>query len=342
MKAAVYYRGESRLKIEDVPKPEPRPDEALIKVAACGACHTDLHYLDHGTPTFKEPPMILGHEISGVIEEVGDGVSGWQAGNRVIIPAVLSCGQCPACRLGRENICQSMTMIGNNIDGGYAEYIAVPVKDLIPLPDSLDLANASIIADALSTPFHAVVNRGQVRPGQIVAVFGCGGVGINVVQFAAQAGAIVAAVDLSDEKLEVAKRLGASLTFNAGEERVDKSVRKATGGCDVAFEVIGKPPVMLQAMNVLKPGGRFVMVGYSADDLALPASRVMFRELDVMGSLGCRPVDYHRIVELVARGKIALDPLVSNRYPLEEINRAFDDLREGKPVIRNLVVPNAS
>lgn len=339
MKAARYYKGESRLKVEDVPMPVAGAGEVLIKVAACGACHTDLHYLDHGTPTFKEPPLILGHEISGVIEQAGDGVANRAAGDRVIIPAVLTCGHCEACRTGRENICQSMKMLGNHLEGGYAEYIAVPAKDLIPVPDSLDLASTSIIADALSTPFHAVVNRGKVRPGQVVAVFGCGGVGINCVQFAALSGATVAAIDLSDEKLEVAKQLGADLTFNAGQERVDKAVRKATGGCDVSFEVIGKPQVMLQAMNVLKPGGRFVMVGYSAEDLPLPASRVMFRELDIMGSLGCRPVDYHRIVELTAQGKIALDPLVSNRYSLDDVNQAFDDLREGKPVIRNLVVP---
>jgi len=342
MKAAMYYKGETRLRIEDVPGPDPRAGEVLVRVAACGVCHTDLHYLDHGTPTFMEPPLILGHEISGTIEELGPGTTGWECGSRVIIPAVLTCGHCEACRTGRENICQSMTMLGNHINGGYAEFLTVPAKDLIPVPESLDLASASIIADALSTPFHAVVNRGQVKPGQVVAVFGCGGVGINVVQFAALSGASVVAVDLSDEKLEIAKQLGADLAFNANLERVDKAIRSATGGCDVSFEVIGKPAIMLQAMSVLKPGGRFVMVGYSANDLQLPASRVMFRELDILGSLGCRPVDYHRIVELASQGKVSLDALVSVKYPLEEINRAFDDLREGKPVIRNLAVPGAS
>lgn len=339
MKAAMYYAGESRLRIEDAPMPEPGPGEVLVKIAACGACHTDLHYLDHGTPTFKPSPMILGHEISGTIAALGAGVTKWQEGARLIIPAVLTCGQCEACRTGKENICQQMIMLGNHINGGYAEYIAVPAKDLIPLPDSLPLEDSSIIADALSTPFHAVVNRGRVRPGMTVAVFGCGGVGINVVQFAALAGARVVAIDLSDEKLEAAKKMGASLGFNAAAADVDKAVRKATGGCDVSFEVIGKPEVMLKALNVLKPGGTFVMVGYSANDMQLPASRVMFREMEIRGSLGCRPVDYHRIVALVAEGQVQLGPLVSNRYPLEEVNQAFDDLREGKPVIRNLVVP---
>jgi 6-hydroxycyclohex-1-ene-1-carbonyl-CoA dehydrogenase len=338
MKAALYYKDEKTLRIEEVPTPEPGPGEVRVKVAACGICHTDLHYLDHGVPTFKEPPMILGHEISGTVDTMGDGVSGMEAGDHVIIPAVLTCGSCENCRRGRENICNNMVMVGNNINGGYAEYIVVPAKDLIPLPKRLNLENCSIIADALSTPYHAVVNRGEVVPGQVVSVFGCGGVGINVVQFAVLAGAKVIAVDLSDEKLETAKKLGAYAVFNAGEEKLTKTIRKSIGGCDVAFEVIGKPEVMVQAMSTLKAGGRFVMVGYSADDVKLPAARIMFREMDIRGSLGCRPVDYHSIVNLVEQGRVELDLLVSNRYSIDNINRGFDDLREEKPVIRNLMV----
>lgn len=339
MKAAVYYKDEKKLRIEDVPVPEPKLGEVLVKVAACGVCHTDLHYLDHGVPTFKKPPLILGHEISGHIAKIGEGITNLSEGDHVIIPAVLTCGVCPACRKGRENICDNMQMVGNNIEGGYAEYIAVPAKDLIPVPKHLNLENCSIIADALSTPFHAVVNRGEVKPGQIVSVFGCGGVGINVVQFSALAGAKVIAVDISDEKLEIAKKLGAHATYNAGQEKIAKTILKETGGCDIAFEVIGKPQVMLQAISTLKTGGRFVMVGYSVDDVALPASRIMYRELDIRGSLGCRPVDYHSIVSLVDQGSLALEPLISHRYPINEINRAFDDMREGKPIIRNLMVP---
>jgi len=309
----------------------------LVKVAACGVCHTDLHYLDHGVPTFKEPPMIPGHEISGTVAELGAGVEKPAVGTPVLVPAVLTCGQCEACRRGRENICRNMVMVGNNIDGGYAEYLTVPAKDLIPLPPELPLKDCAIIADALTTPYHAVVNRGQIRPGQQVAVFGCGGVGMNVVQFAALSGAIVHAVDLVPEKLALARKLGAAYTYSAADEDVAKQVRKASGGCDVAFEAIGKPAVMLQAMATLKPGGRFVMVGYSAEKLTLAASRIMFRELEIVGSLGCRPVDYQQVVQLTAQGKVQLEPLITHRFPLEDINAAMDELRQGAPVIRNLI-----
>ncbi len=338
MKAARYYKGEKRLKIEDVPVPEPLSGEVLVKVAACGICHTDLHYLEHGVPTFKEPPLTIGHEISGIVKEISENVHNLSVGDHVVIPAVLTCGTCPACRTGRENICEKMLMVGNHIEGGYAEYIAVPAKDLVPLPKNLNLENCSIIADALSTPFHAVVNRGRVKPGQTVVVFGCGGVGINVVQFAVLAGAKVIAVDLNDKKLEMAAKVGAHMTFNAKTEKIEKTIRKETGGCDVAFEVIGNPSVMLQAMSTLKTGGKFVMVGYSAETLVLPASRVMFRELEITGSLGCRPVDYFKIVDLVDQGRIELDQLISNRYSIDDINSAFDDIREGKSIIRNLMV----
>ena len=191
MKAALMVEAGKPLVVQDVPKPEIGSHEVLVKVAACGVCHTDLHYIDHGTPTFKKPPIILGHEISGTVAACGSSVSKFQEGDPVLLPAVLTCGSCEFCRRGRENICSNMIMFGNHINGGFAEYVATPAKDILPLPKEMPLADASIIADAVSTPYHAVANRGQVRPGDSVAVFGCGGVGINVVQMSALFGADV-------------------------------------------------------------------------------------------------------------------------------------------------------
>ncbi|MFQ5606636.1 MAG: zinc-binding dehydrogenase [Candidatus Zixiibacteriota bacterium] len=201
MKAAVFHGPNQPLAIEEVPAPTPGPGELLIKVAACGVCHTDLHYIDHGVPTFKKPPLILGHEPSGVVAACGADVSGFTEGDRVLLPAVLTCGKCYACRTGRENICENNVMLGNNVDGAYAEYIVAPAKDTFHLPGEIPLAEGAIIADAVSTPYHAVTNRANIRPGDSVLVLGCGGVGINLVQVASAVGGSVIAVDISNEKL---------------------------------------------------------------------------------------------------------------------------------------------
>lgn len=340
MKAAVFRAAHQPLTIEEVPTPEPRPGEVLVRVAGCGVCHTDLHYLDHGTPTFKPPPIILGHEVAGTVTEAGAGVTALAAGTRVLIPAVLSCGHCALCRTGRENICERSQMLGNHIDGGYAEYVAVPAKDVVVMPDDVPLAEGSIIADAVTTPYHAVVRRGRVTPGDWVAVFGCGGVGLSLVQIASAVGARVIAVDVKDAKLETAARFGATAVVNAATtKKVDKEIRGLSGGgVDVAFEAVGKAATQELALNSLATGARLVLVGYSPETLPLNAGRVMFREIEVLGSLGCRPVDYPRAIELVRQGHVRLMDMVTHRFPLDRIAEALDTLRGGE-AIRVVVTP---
>lgn len=336
----MFYGAGQPLAVEDVPTPVPGPGEVLVKVAGCGVCHTDLHYIDHGTPTFKKPPLVLGHEVAGTVAEVGADVTGVATGDRVLLPAVLPCGHCRACRIGRENICENGIMLGNNIDGGYAEYIVVPGKDVFPLPEEIPLVEGSIIADAVTTPYHAVVNRGRVRPGDWVLVVGCGGIGLNLVQMAAAVGARIVAVDVSASKLEWAARLGAHETVNSAElERPDKVIRGLTdGGADVAFEAVGKAATQELALNGLRAGARLVLVGYSPETMQLNAGRVMFRELSIVGSLGCRPVDYPRAIELARQGRIRVAELVTHRFGLDDVNLAFDTLRSGE-AIRAVVAP---
>ena len=340
MRAALLRRSHEPLELAEIPVPVPGVGEVLVKVAACGLCHTDLHYLDHGTPTFKTPPLVLGHEISGTVAALGSGASGWSEGERVLLPAVLPCGACALCRTGRENICEHSRMFGNHIDGGFAEFVVVPAKDLLHLPPEIPLAEGAIIADALTTPFHAVVRRGRVAPGDWVLVLGCGGVGLNLVQFAAAMGGRVVAVDVAADKLDWALRLGAEEVVNAGAgERLDKALRRITGsGVDVAFEAIGKASTQEQAMGCVRTGGRLVLVGYSPEAMSFNSGRAMFREIEVLGSLGCRPVDYPRVIELARRGKVKVAELVTHRFPLAQIHEGLDALRAGLP-IRAIVVP---
>lgn len=332
MKAAVFYGPNQPLKIEEVPTPEPGPGQLLIKTAACGVCHTDLHYIDHGVPTFKKPPLILGHEPSGTVAALGANVSSFKEGDKVLLPAVLTCGQCAFCRTGRENICLSMVMFGNNIDGAYAEYVLAPAKDTFHLPNEIPLQEGSIIADAISTPFHAIKNRAEVKPGDSVVVLGCGGVGINLVQVAAAVGGFVIAVDISSEKLNWARKLGADVTINPKEdEQWTKTVRKLTGGgADIAIEAIGNPSTIETAFASLRAGGRLVVLGYTHKDISLNAGKIMYREMEIVGSLGCRPVDYPKLIELCRMGKIKVKDLVTSRFTLDQINDAFDVLRKGE------------
>jgi alcohol dehydrogenase, propanol-preferring len=340
MQAAVFRRSGEPLSVGDWPRPSPGPGEAIVRVAACGFCHTDLHYLDHAVPTAKPPPLVLGHEVSGTVEELAPGERSRSVGDRVLIPAVLPCRSCSACRAGRENICSNLRMLGNHLDGGFAEFVAVPARDLVPLPDDLDLARAAVIADALTTPYHAVVNRARVRSGDWVVVVGCGGVGINAVQFASAAGANVIAVDLREEKLRAAKRLGACEMLSPSDHPdLGREVRKLTGGgADVALEVVGKPETVALALSTLRRGGRLCVVGYSDSVFPLPLNRLMFFEYEVVGSLGCRPVDYPRVIEMVRTGKVHLDEVVTGSLPLVRINEAAEALRAGAG-FRTVIVP---
>ena len=339
MRAAVLHPGARELRVEERPTPDPAGDEILVRVAACGLCRTDLHYL-HGLPTAKAPPIVLGHEVSGTVESVGAAVSGFEKGARVLLPPVLPCGSCETCRRGRGNVCLRMIMLGNHRDGGFAEYVAVPSSCAFPLPPSLPLAEASVLSDAGSTAYHAVVNRGQVVSGEWVAVIGCGGVGLSVLQVAHAVGARTVAVDIAADKLERATRLGADEVVD-GSGDVLKALRKLTGGGpDVAFEVIGNPKTIRLAVDAARTGGRVVVVGYADADVGLPAGRIMFRELEVRGSLGCPLQEFPRVLSLAAKGVFNLQETVTHRYTLEEVNEGFAALDRGElGFVRGIAIP---
>ena len=340
MKAAVFEEIKKPFVIkDDYPDPNLGKDlgQVIIDIAACGVCHPDLGYSDHGVPTVKKPPMILGHEISGNIAEVSSDVSTFSKGDHVLIPAVLSCGHCFSCRTGRENICSNQIMLGNHIDGGFAQQIKVSAKDVFHLPKDIPLEEGCIISDAVSTPYHAVKNRGQVKAGDWTVVIGCGGIGLNLVQNIKVAGGLPIAVDIAQAKLNKAKELGAVETVNAKDvdtRGVVSTIRKITGGgADIAFEAIGNPNTMKQAYNSLRTGGRLVAVGYSPKRWdGFDIGRVMFREMEIVGSLGCRPIDYPRIIELVKNGFLVVEPLVTGRYSLDNINEAFEVMRRGEGI----------
>ena len=338
MRAAIFTGPGTRLVLGTIPRPEPAPGEILLKVVACGLCHSDLHYMDHGVPTFKAPPLILGHEISGTVVRVGPGVDRERIGTSVLLAPVTSCGDCAMCRTGRENVCVRQRMLGNTIDGGFAEFVVAPARDAFEIPADVPLEEACIIADALTTAFHAITRRARVEAGETVVVVGCGGLGLNVVQVASLVGAKVIAIDIDPSKLDLARALGAAATIDARDGDAAKRVRAETGGgADVAVDAIGNPMTQEQALASLRTGGRLLLLGFAAENMSLPGGRVTYREITVIGTLGCRPVDFPVVMDLVRRGRLALGRLVTHRHRLDAINDGFDALRRGEGV-RHIVV----
>ncbi len=336
MRAAVL--DSDGVKVRDVPEPAMGVGEAIVEVAACGVCRTDLHYV-HGVPTAKPKPLVLGHEVSGTVRESSS--DRLKPGARVLLPPVLPCGRCRACLEGRNTLCASMDMFGNHRDGGFAERIAAPAWAAFSLPSSIPLVEGSVVSDAVSTAYHAMANRGRVRPGESVAIIGCGGVGLAAVQVAVALGANVTAVDVAEPKLRAAERFGAKATIDASKASdLGKAIRQATGGVDVAAEIIGKPATIAAAVEAVRPGGRVVVVGYSETPATINASRVMFREIEILGSLGCGLQDFPKVIDLVARGKVDAKALVTHRFPLERTAEALTLLESSAPdLIRAVVVP---
>jgi alcohol dehydrogenase, propanol-preferring len=339
MRAAMFHAPHEALVVEEVPRPTYGDDDILIAVAACGLCHSDLHYIDHGTQTFKPPPLILGHETSGTVAAVGAAVTEFEVGDRVLVPPVLPCGKCRTCRAGRSNACERVRMFGNDVDGAFAEYLVAPAAECFSVPNEIPLVEACIISDAVTTPWHGVRNRARVKAGETVVIYGCGGIGLNAVQIAALLGAIVIAVDVSDEKLEWACRLGAAEIIDAsGDSDVPKAVRRLTGGgADVAIEAIGNSRTQEQALASLRVTGRLLMMGFNPHTMSLNAGRTTYRELEVIGTLGCPPNEFPTVIDLVRRGKLQAAQLVTGRFSLDDINTGLDSLRAGRGV-RNIVV----
>jgi NDMA-dependent alcohol dehydrogenase len=362
-RAAILFEPKQPLQICDVEVAEPRAGEVLVRMSAGGVCHSDLHVMkgDLSAPL----PAILGHEGAGVVAEVGPGVLDVKPGDHVIPLWRLSCGECEYCTNGRPALCSAGIEIrrtgtlplggtGFRLDGKeikrfggvstFSEYSVIPEKALLKIPTDLPLDRAALLGCAVITGFGAVVNAAKVRPGSIVAVFGCGGVGLNVIQTAALAGAgMLIAVDLKDNKLDYARQFGATHAVNASKGSPVEQVRALTGGrgVDYAFEVIGLPVTMRQAFDVLARCGVAVVVGIgpTTAEVSIPVIPLAWEDRVLMGSLygSARPrIDILRLIELYRAKKLKLDELLTRSYPIEKINDAYAALDRGE-VARSVV-----
>ena len=344
--------------------PRPGAGEALVRVAATGVCHTDLHVIK-GEVAFPAPG-VLGHEISGHVEALGEGVEGFTAGDRVVGAFIMPCGTCRQCAVGRDDMCEPFfeqnRLRGNLFDGtsrlaradgsrlsmysmaGLAEYAVVPVTGLTHLPESLPLEEAAVLGCAAFTAYGAVARADQDLAGRSVAVVAVGGVGSSIVQFARHLGADpVIAIDVDDAKLEVVRELGATVTINSTTTDAREAVLEATDGAgvEVALEVLGRPETVELGLSLLREGGQLVLVGIAAGAATadLPITQLVRRGLTVTGSYGARTrQDLPEVVRLAAEGAFDVRRAVTRRFTLDEAPEAYDLLDRGQIQGRSIVV----
>jgi D-arabinose 1-dehydrogenase-like Zn-dependent alcohol dehydrogenase len=329
MRAARFEQAGRTLVVQDVTRPAPAPHEVLVKVEACGVCLSDIHLLDGSLP-ISLPVVTPGHEAAGTIVEVGSAVPVWQAGQRVVMAGGRPCMSCANCASGRQNDCLAFELMGFAYDGAWADYVVVPYFALAAVPDGVPIEQAAIIADAVSTPYAALTQRANVRPGESVGVWGIGGLGVHAVKLARLMGAApIVAVDPLPDARARALAAGADAAFDPADADVVAQVRAVTGGVglDVALDVVGSTRVLAQAEPTLARRGRLVMVGISMDPTALgPGAMFALQSQSLLGHLGYAKEHIDQLLRLVALGRLDLSESISDQVPLEEINDAVDRL----------------
>ncbi|MDA3646512.1 zinc-binding dehydrogenase [Saccharopolyspora indica] len=363
MRAAVHTAANQPMRIEELADPVPRAGEVAIDVRSCGACHSDLHVLKGELPF--PVPAVLGHEVAGVISEVGPGVTGLAVGDPVVTSFIMPCGQCAQCARGNEEICLRFFEFNRGkgrlyddetrlfrpdgdavwmySQGGLAERCVTPATSVYRVPDGVELTDVASVGCSTMTAYGALRHAADLRVGDTVAVVAAGGVGSALIQLAAVFGAsMIIAVDISEEKLAGARELGATHVVNSAEVDAPAAIRELTGGrgVDVAFEALGAVPTFNVARDSVVEGGQVVVVGIAARgttgefDLATMARR----KLQIKGSYGAKPRrDMPVLLDLVARSLLRPQDAISRRYPFDQAQEAYDALNRGEIIGRAVI-----
>lgn len=340
MRALVVKEFGGPLILEDLPVPQPGPDDALIRLESCAVDQFDLTIRDGKFPT-AAVPIVLGHEIAGVVTEVGADVTTIAPGDRVTSTLYLTCGRCRKCQIGRETICEDFKgYLGIHTPGGYAEFTTVPAVNLVKLPDSIAFPQASVLANALGTPFHALTKRMRLQPGERLIVTGAGGgVGLHAVQIGRMMGAQVMAVDLGQAKLDAALESGADMALDPTQIDFAEAAREWTNGEGVegVLELVG-PATMPTSLKALGKGGRMVIVGaHTGTELTVSPQAMIANEWEILGSRNVTKRELAEVVALVASGR--LRPIVTGTYPLAEAEALHQRMRDRDIVGRVILEP---
>ncbi|MGI6181063.1 MAG: zinc-dependent alcohol dehydrogenase [Agathobaculum sp.] len=329
MKAIVNYEdGQKKVKLMDVPVPQPASGQVRIRVAYCGICGTDIHIFsgDGGYPT--KPPVTLGHELSGVVESVGEGVDPAWIGEKVVSETYYhTCGTCLYCQTGHKNLCPEKKSIGSAVNGAMAEYVVVPAKNLHKIPEGVSLQEAAM-TEPLACCAQGVLEFGGIRPGDKILLTGPGAIGLMCLQLAVSAGGevIVAGTRADTERLELAKELGASAVVFSDQPDAEAQIAALCPpfGPDIVFDCSGAGPAIQMGLRAVRKGGRYVQVGLTGRPTELDMNLITLKELAVYGTYAQKTEWWVRSLDLLRQKKIQLKPLISNVYSLDEWDKAFD------------------
>lgn len=338
MRAVQFLGPRKPLSVSEVERPVPPPGHVLVAVEAAGVCGTELHFRD-GLLTPAKTPIVLGHEVAGAVAELGGGVTGWAEGDRVAVHYFHSCRHCRPCRTGLEHLCdQPEGFLAFVTDGGFAEFVSVPASALVGVPGPLSAAEAAPLCCAATTALHAL-GVAELSAGDSAVVYGCGGVGLALVQILRLAGIRTLAVSRSAMKLTAARELGADTVIDASAGAVADQVREATGGrgADAVFELVGTTETMGESIAALAKRGRLVFVGYSFDALEVSPLALVVPELSIRTSVGNTHAELTDALALAADGRVR--PIVHETAPLEDADRVLDELAAGRVVGRSVLTP---
>ena len=327
---ALVLEGIQKMSVQEVPQPQLTPGGAMIRVVANGVCRTDWHVWAGDMP--RAYPIVIGHEMAGVVEEVAEGVTRWKKGDRVVVPFVGSEGTCEYCQSGRPHLCDNTMIPGRNYSGGYGEFVSVPLADrnMVPLPEEVSFRDGAALGCRFMTSFHGVIDRAAVSAGEWVVVYGCGGVGLSAINVAAAQGARVIGVDLNPANLELAKVMGAEFVINGREtDNAPQAVMEITkGGAHVSVDALGITETCVNGIRSLRKSGRHLQIGMTtrreAGHISVPIDLMIYRELQIIGTLGMAPYRYASMIPLVANGRLTPGKLVTSEIGLSEVPGVFE------------------
>jgi propanol-preferring alcohol dehydrogenase len=338
MKAVVWNGPNSKLSLQDIPVPLAGPGQVVIEVKASGLCGSDLS-IAKGRMPLKNWPLVLGHQAGGIVHEVGEGVKTFKVGDRVVCTPDIPCGVCRYCRIGRTNLCRALTRMGFEINGSDAQYVVTYEKSVITLPNSIGFDQGAIAVDAVASMYHTLLIKAQARPSQKIVLLGIGGMGSQAIEMAHLCGATVLVTSRNDKRLDFAKKLGADILVNTTKQDVIKEAMEFTAGegADIVIDSIGGSGTMKQAIELLRPGGKILVIGLMEPEFSLPFMKMVMLEAEVLGSRTATKQDVIETINLIAENKI--HPVVSNRYPLQDFQAGFDALEKGEIFGRGVLIP---